>query len=80
MKHYMPGWGEFLSNVFSCAKATQYIHERLFHKQRVYTRMHYLKEKENYGVSPMIDLDYVLLNTLGGRKGDGPFSVREYEN
>lgn len=60
MKHYMPGWGEFLSNVFSRAKATQSIHERPFHKQRVYTRMHYLKEKENDGVSPRIYLDYAL--------------------
>lgn len=42
--------------------------------------MYYLKEKENYGVLFMIDLDYVLLNILGGRKGDGFFSVREYEN
>lgn len=56
----MPGWGEFLSNVFSCAKATQGIHERPFHKQHVYTRMHYLKEKESDGVSPRIYLDYVL--------------------
>lgn len=27
--------------------------------------MHYLKEKENYGVSPMIYLDRVLWNKLG---------------
>jgi hypothetical protein len=72
MKHYMPGWREFLSNVFSCAKVTQSIHERLFHKQHVYTKMHYLKERKNDGASPVIYLDCFMKLIRGGWKRRSP--------